>query len=1490
MSPKSINQLINQTIETYKIKPINIVADFNREVDIKNDYQGRQIFELMQNADDQFINENECNVKVKIEIVENKFIIQNSGEPFDIDGIESLMNPNASPKKLRSNTIGHKGLGFRSVLNWTNSLRIITDNFAVEFNKEYANCKVKELLKDKNILSQIEDRMDKDIIPAAILSFPKEIKTQIIDNSYSTRIELDIFPDIIEKIKMELNALDFRELLFLKHIEKVIINIDSKPERIIKRIPNEKSIYITEKMNNEEKASIWSIYPKNGIIDKKNYEFVIAYSDNIEIQNELRNKGVLYSFFKTDLQMPFPFIIHVTLDLSSDRNGLQKESQYNHKLIDELVIFIGETAKSIAENSKKYDYEPLKLLLPKNNIDTVLENSFNFSEKLEVQIESLNIFPAIDNKYISINDKPKYCNLPFDKVVNKQTFSSLLKCCDDEVVREYLNKKLVFYNESETTKLIDQDADRYSNEEKISLLELFMQYFMPYSHSSVLKYAPKIMCDYDGNRITDDSRIFNNPTKHFELPNQNWAKLKFISPIFEDRLSVKFGLQKSDLYLRFSRFNVAPYSFDNILRQLITQAGDNENNIKELLQWLFSYWISNNNQFGTVLTNVEIKIISRNRKVIKCNDCYFGKEYKNDIGENILTVVGAEFLAEPKILGFENSNDIDLLVKFFEQLGICKYPRKYCKSLDADEKNIYLSKNEKTYTELYDRYGEKFSYSELYLHNASLKVDYIDNIEQVLEKVETDSILLWILSDEGLQKILTSQNEISDTSVLISDAYKKQYQREFKNKNLISFLRMIFQNVEWLSTKSGKKVNVSNCTVEDYKLSPLIETIVVNYNKLSEKLGRLVKKDLELFFYKLGIAENFTKLSKEKIYDVFLKIPNESSIEKSICRSIYNQFNLAFVAAEIEKMTDNNSKYDEFKKNGQVLCSYNGELVYKPVCDVFYANNKVYSDEILSKYPILVLNRRQGEVKICKTFCVKPIKEIGEIKVKSITHPLNDEFQKEYRLLLPYIYAKRIGKDKEGKELRELRKSNINLVSFAETECIIGNELIKGKLKDYELIQARSENTAYIKIPQNITNIDNLRKELHFCETLSELFTVFLNVESDKSFFSQIIGASKLDRDFLYKSDGDTNLTTLNFAKEKFDKDLSHKEEFWNAVARVLGQDETEFDYSKYLQIIKNDFDYKDLCKDKQPQNIIELFTNLNIDICDYNQTAYQPIYLLEYYKNIYEKLKEEYIKSKKEYFYEYWKLDIPIFENSINVNVEEIFKKQIESLVNEIQKKQEQANNNQKKETVSQKENEDVASEAQSYENIKKEAEKRGVLNIQKADIEKPDSNTGLSKSSTGKQRQGIVDNKQKEIIGFIGELEVYKSLKQQQENKEISAFEWISGNSVKNGTTYKDDANDGAGYDFEVSFDGITKTYIEVKASSQSGIVFDITKNEIDFAKDHKENYNIYFVQIKDDIPQKIIDLGCIFNFKDGEDFFSSKSFKVEQKAFTIRATIKV
>ena len=181
----------------------------------------------------------------------------------------------------------------------------------------------------------------------------------------------------------------------------------------------------------------------------------------------------------------------------------------------------------------------MKLLLPKNNVANVLENRFSFSVKLAEQIKKIKVFPTIGNTYISLDEIPRYCDFRFDNIVKPHTFSNLLKHCYDEIVEIYLHEKLSFYSERETVELIDKDADEYANNEKITLIELFLKKFTSYSNN-VLKYAPKILCDYNGNRITDDSKVFNNPEKNMPVPD--WAKMKFINEEFEKRIKAAFSL------------------------------------------------------------------------------------------------------------------------------------------------------------------------------------------------------------------------------------------------------------------------------------------------------------------------------------------------------------------------------------------------------------------------------------------------------------------------------------------------------------------------------------------------------------------------------------------------------------------------------------------------------------------------------------------------------------------------------------------------------------------------------------------------------------------------------------------------------------------------------------------------------------------------------------------------------------------------------------
>lgn len=110
-----INSKLAQRRDVYLRDSNIILEDFRREREKIEEYNGRQLLEMLQNADDESITKKEkvCFIKLS----ENRLIIANNGRKFSEGGIESLMYTSLSPKANEQNKVGHKGLGFRSVLS-----------------------------------------------------------------------------------------------------------------------------------------------------------------------------------------------------------------------------------------------------------------------------------------------------------------------------------------------------------------------------------------------------------------------------------------------------------------------------------------------------------------------------------------------------------------------------------------------------------------------------------------------------------------------------------------------------------------------------------------------------------------------------------------------------------------------------------------------------------------------------------------------------------------------------------------------------------------------------------------------------------------------------------------------------------------------------------------------------------------------------------------------------------------------------------------------------------------------------------------------------------------------------------------------------------------------------------------------------------------------------------------------------------------------------
>lgn len=122
----------------YLTSPGHLIAEYRQEREITRGYHGREILELLQNAGDA-ARKAGVRGRVRIVVIEQGVVMCNTGCPFDQGGVESLLTANLSPKRqIETAVIGDKGLGFRSILNWTHAPIISSGALELAFLPQHA--------------------------------------------------------------------------------------------------------------------------------------------------------------------------------------------------------------------------------------------------------------------------------------------------------------------------------------------------------------------------------------------------------------------------------------------------------------------------------------------------------------------------------------------------------------------------------------------------------------------------------------------------------------------------------------------------------------------------------------------------------------------------------------------------------------------------------------------------------------------------------------------------------------------------------------------------------------------------------------------------------------------------------------------------------------------------------------------------------------------------------------------------------------------------------------------------------------------------------------------------------------------------------------------------------------------------------------------------------------------------------------------------------
>ena len=1480
-------------------------SSFNSEKRITDDYEGRQLLELLQNADDEITDETKDKC-IKISFINNELIVYNNGRSFSEGGIKSLMYSDRSPKhKENLDEIGCKGLGFRSVLGWADEIAIDSGDLHVEFSEKIAQNQLKQLLGEKYSKS----------IEASTLEFPiwneKPEKC-----SYTTRIKLKTknSKKIIEQINQQIDNLDSELLLFLNHATELEIKTQNKD-----------LIFRKEYRNNNKNAPTLIEISKGKVINKtdwlvltteekckdegkeKRFRVSLAYKED----GTKPKKQVIYSYFPTKISFDYPFLVHATFELSSNRNNLI-EKDVNSKIVKTIAKMMVQLALKI--RNKNADYKALWLLLAYWNFPQDLKD-YNIEEFLTKEIETAKLFPNINGKYASLDEELVYDEYNLGNYLEGENFNDLILNCDEELNRlsgtnVYSSTKSKFrekFNDFDIT-------DRYEEQYMIKIINNYIDKVSlnPQNKKKIAGIAVALS-NYDDPKYNNEKfhLIINDKNKILNCDRSTFVKdsSKLTSPpefLKYDFLDVQYQkyLQETannddyaDEDSLFEWMGIYHASFETIIEnanKLIEKDIDKHNLDKAneksilLIKWLWS-----NRKILEEYDINNIYLPDRNKELIISNNLYFGSEYSNSLIEDLLRKVeNVHYIANIRKYIEEECDDKEL-VKFLEDLNVNKYPKKYGEHKFFSYRYVSEQQIDRDYCKelinIYPKQDIKFKSSKqeyatresaLYGVDFRFPITNIENIIDILNTADTKYILQWVSEDEELKNLISGDKIDKITEHydfgFVNPLYgvrcgnMSSYDSEPKLKKVKSYISFLFESIKWIDN-DDKKYAISDCILDkEYGsiLKPILISINTDVYVDNEKQRKSLSKRYKDIFSDMGVVDNITKLSYTKIYDILSHLPNVDENGK-YAKSIYNALVKAdkkFDAKDIEP----SENYEKYKNGKGKLFTNNGYVVNSEVA--YLNNDKEISKKIKNNYNLIDLPSRLNTTLVKNIFNVDKLKIKSSIVGEPIRHEkANDfaEFFKEFKL---YAFCYKTDTVSDEDVIRRYCDLKVSLCSDITAQY--NDDIVS--LEDYEYI--KSKDTYYVKYPENevIKFFNNKKLGKTIADILCSFFDAYSENDKYRLLFSCQNNKDREEYILEDNSDGDIFKRTRN----KLNLIGSTKDQFKDLLLYISTENPNE--YEKYIDLI----DCERLNDEKNIIPITNCFKAAKKDLEDYNsQRPEIEINFIPFYRKMVDDAKEKYkkyyvtklydsllndsIENKKtlmDKINEYDEIDVAVV-NSVKFNPENSVISTLNIDVSKYTDLNKVYFENEKK-WINTKEDKAVAKE------IAKQNEWHSLIYF--AEYEALDNE--YSKQLNYKETDNTIDDKEPyaylsdfvmvETTPITKEMTARKKSRNtkgvgfpsthNKNNEETGmkgeriVYETLKkqGKNVKWVSEYAYDAginSDGkAGLGYDMYVDEETgREFIEVKSSTGTQIYFEMSESEYQFACKNYNHYHIYFVE---------------------------------------------
>ncbi len=1493
---KYIESKKQKTIEVYKTQSERIVSDYRREKEYMQGYHGRELLELIQNADDELTEDQSR--EISISYYKDTLTISNCGTPFSKKGVDSLMLSNISDKKSRKKkVIGNKGTGFRAILGWAEKITIHSGDLHIAFSDDYSQ---------KYLKSAIDFELEDD--GAAILAFPEWIQEQYIGN-FTTEISIKVKNDenISNDIITQLEAIDGTLLLFLNMAEAICINTDTYSVRFVRTIHDDKVVVKKYEQGKEPEEIVWLLNRREEYIGDKSYTVVVAYRTD----GKAPEKQVIYNYFPTEVEFPYPVLLHANLNLDANRNHLIKGDEANKRILNTAATLLIDTALKLTKSEKEASYDALSIVVENKTMHKDLRD-YHFREILLEQIKTSKILPTVENEYIAFSDNPFFYKSKLATILNGPSFTQLLKYTDDRELANFIIDETgarAYKVDYLSGKINEWAKDREKTREHIKENAVIISALI--SEFKWKSEQPKVNLLFctDGYQAKCTTPVFIKEKRLSVTEPPEFVNIKFMDSEMKNELEKYLDAGSIVNQLRF--LNVYEYSIDKIIEKMTTsidermKAGDIDTAKRFSDQCLD--WIWKNREY--ISGGVRVFLSTREGNLKKSDKLYIGEEYGNSICEDLFRGVCTDIFVENISGKLDGEHEDWEIWDFLEQLCLAKYPRKITSRItDLVGKQDYLSKvlrsivfpiklEGETFFRLNDLHGTR------YYKGTVTDVEFLSSI---LEKSSTQAIVSWINSDEALSSILFKRFD-SKAEVEIKWGNKQNY-RTLPKGQVYPYLRWKFETSAWIE-RGKTRYEISRCILKPIgeQFAPVVlQPDIDNYIKELEGDKKQLRIIYENTFSQFGICREYSDLPLDLLYSLLCILPEKDKdgvIARQIYRGIANTKRKAFWVSEKGRFLDNGCVW--------------GNHGYQKVSDTYYLDNKGVCKSICDNYNLIELPTRIDPNKIQDWFGISKLVLEGKVVGEPQQHQLNEMFKNDFQKYKIMAYCYRIDSNPSKNEIERFMGISIVLCSQVKAEYN-GKEVILG---NYDYISEDGK-IYYLQVPDSMCNETELHN-LDMGKAISCILCDILNNVSLYERFRDLYTYMQVERKKLVLDDKEDE-TIIERTTKALGMHKSIKEDFIAVIKKLA-----KVEYNCYSELLE-EIDYEHLDSIANAMSIINCFRMAGLDIVQYNsETTTQKISLLPYYekkvevlktqyrelykKTLFERMKSESIEEKKKLvdkFFDYEKYEIPI-EDSVFFDCEQSFLKAMEITLQceeiDLVKVYEDNKERFAKDVSTAKfleeflqipkntsllyygEFEVLKTLYESYVKEQKEpiaidksknnlCDNMKVFNVKtvpnslKANIAgKKSMKLGYSKLSVGRENE-------RENIGFKGEAYAYRYLKE-----EFETVAWVSENARKANVNPEGSAE--LGYDMEYIDSKGKKMYVEVKASVSDIIEFHMTSSEYNFAKKHSDEYKVLFVAKATSDSPKMYVLSNLMT-KDG---FNINSYSVQIDEYTVSAKLE-